>query len=95
MSSFEEIELGQIVISKSGRDKLRPLIVVEKLDGEYLRLVDGKVRRVSKPKLKKFRHVKATRTVSEEVKSKITSGKKLMDEEIRKVLEQYLSGTNS
>ncbi len=95
MSSFEELQIGQIVISKSGRDKHKPFIVVEKLDGEYVNLVDGRLRRVSKPKRKKVKHINATKNVSEEVRGKIKSGKKLLDEEIRKILERYLLGIDS
>ncbi len=95
MSSCDEISLGQIVISKSGRDKLRPFIVVEIIDDNYVRLADGKIRRISKPKLKKLKHINVTKTISDVANMKLSSGKKLLDEEIRKILENFKTGIDS
>ena len=51
-----EIELGMIVYSKSGRDKGRPFVVTG-IEGDYVYLVDGDMRKLAKPKRKKKIHL--------------------------------------
>ncbi len=52
-----DLSVGQIVKSKSGRDKGECFIVYEILDDEYVLLVDGKLRKLDKPKKKKVKHL--------------------------------------
>ncbi|MDO5714046.1 MAG: KOW domain-containing RNA-binding protein [Tissierellia bacterium] len=54
---------GQVVKSKAGRDKDRFFMVLEIKDESYLTLVDGDLRKLSKPKLKKIKHIMVTNTV--------------------------------
>ena len=54
-----EYQIGQVVYSKSGHDQGDALLVYS-VDGEYLYLVDGKRRRLEKPKRKKKKHVQPT-----------------------------------
>lgn len=68
------IEIGSIVRSQAGRDQGRLLAVIN-LDGDYAAIVDGKVRKLAKPKMKKLRHLGETGILLEP--SKITSDKKL------------------
>lgn len=68
------IEIGCIVRSTAGRDQGRFLVVLA-LEGEYAFLADGKVRRITKPKKKKQKHLEDVGQVVE--LSKITSDKKL------------------
>ena len=56
---------GQVVYSKSGRDKRRPFIVVDS-DEQYVYLVDGDLRKLEKPKKKKFMHVQIVNVVIED-----------------------------
>lgn len=51
---------GQLVISKSGRDKGRMFLVQAVIDEQFVHLVDGKLRRLDKPKRKKIIHLQAT-----------------------------------
>ena len=51
--------LGQIVFSKCGRDQGKPFIIVS-IEDEYVYLVDGDLRKVDNPKLKKKKHVQLT-----------------------------------
>ncbi len=80
--------IGQIVYSKSGRDKGEALIVVG-LEGEYLFLADGKRRRLEKPKKKKQIHVQRVNTVDEDIKNKIENGLYLTDSDIRSSLKKF------
>ncbi|NMB03442.1 MAG: RNA-binding protein [Tissierellia bacterium] len=51
---------GQLVISKSGRDKGRMFLIMSVPDPNYVTLVDGKLRPLEKPKRKKIIHLQAT-----------------------------------
>ena len=83
-----EYTVGQIVYSKNGHDKGKSFIVT-KIEGEYLILVDGKTRRVDKPKKKKAKHVQVTNYSDAEIKSKIECGVNLLDSDFVKVLKKY------
>lgn len=48
-----EIGLGSVVLSTAGRDKGRFFIVVEIVDGNYVRIADGEYRPQENAKLKK------------------------------------------
>jgi len=78
------IKTGQVVFSKSGRDKGKPFIVINTRD-EYLYLVDGKLRTLNNPKKKKIKHVQPTNHVCELQ----TDGRALQDADIRKQLVMF------
>ena len=50
--------LGSVVLSLSGRDKGRMLVVVGIIDDSYVYVADGRLRRVESPKRKKIKHIK-------------------------------------
>lgn len=52
-----ELEIGQIVKSKQGRDKGKVYIVIEILSGDYVLLADGDTRKINNPKKKKNKHL--------------------------------------
>ncbi|MBO5561912.1 MAG: RNA-binding protein [Firmicutes bacterium] len=79
---------GQVVFSKSGRDKALPFIVVD-CDDTYVYLVDGRLRRLEKPKKKKKIHVQITKNVDMTINRKLNDNEYLLDADIRKALETY------
>ncbi len=79
---------GQVVYSKSGRDKRRPFIIVD-FDEQYLYLVDGDLRKLEKPKKKKMMHVQIVNDVIDDIKQKLENGGYLNDADFRKVLREY------
>lgn len=79
---------GQVVYSKSGRDKRRPFIVVD-FDGQYVYLVDGDLRKLKKPKKKKIMHVQIVNDVIDCIKIKLERNEYLNDADFRKVLRAY------
>lgn len=85
----EDLEIGQIVKSKSGRDKGRLFIIYEIVDQEYVRLVDGDLRKLDNPKLKKVKHLTKYNTVVVEIKEKLDSDIELKDSHIRRMLSDY------
>jgi ribosomal protein L14E/L6E/L27E len=78
---------GGIVISRRGRDKGRPFVIVG-TDGNYLYLADGALRKLAKPKKKKFMHVQNTESISGEIAGMLTEGS-LLDADLRKVLLRF------
>ena len=85
---MKSIELGSVVFSKAGRDAGRFYIVTEIVSDDYVRICDGDVRRIDKPKLKKIKHLKAE-GVNEKIAAKLSEGKKVFDAEIRSNLRAY------
>ena len=73
---------GQVVISKCGRDKGLALVVIDNDHDNYVYLVDGRLRRLCKPKKKKVRHLQPTNYFVELE----YEGRGLQDADIRKSL---------
>jgi ribosomal protein L14E/L6E/L27E len=88
-----DLTIGQIVISKAGRDKGSAFVVAAlKLEGEgneYAFLVDGDKRPVTNPKKKKRRHLQHTLTIDKELAAAIKSGAHLKDADFRAVLKKF------
>lgn len=89
MDSNVGIEVGQVVKSKSGRDKGRVFLVYETLGDGYVTVVDGDVRRLDKPKKKKIKHLSLYNTVVPELKQKLDEGININNAYIRKLLEPF------
>ncbi len=83
-----DIDIGQVVKSIQGRDKGKFFIVIERIDNDYLLLVDGKIRKMDKPKKKKVKHLVKLNMQSEEVKDRVLNNKKMNNAFIRRELER-------
>ncbi|MDR0752246.1 MAG: KOW domain-containing RNA-binding protein [Christensenellaceae bacterium] len=83
------LEIGAIVFSKSGRDSGRYYVIVEIVDDQFVKIVDGKFRRLDKPKLKKIKHLKLTNDCLKKIADKIRANKKIFDAEINSALRNY------
>ena len=79
---------GQVVYSKSGHDKGLPFIVIS-VEGEYVYIVDGKRRRLEKPKRKKIKHIQKTNYVDEAIRTLILENGYMLDADIVKTLKKY------
>ena len=84
-----EFSLGQIVISKAGRDKGDVFIVYD-IDGEHLKLVNGKDRPLANPKKKKIKHVQPTKTVDAALYDLIISKQYMKDADFRTALKKFV-----
>ena len=85
-----EVCKGDIVQSQNGRDKGKPLFVLE-VDGGYLILIDGKSRRVEHPKRKKEKHCSFLARPDCRVSEKLRIGEKVNNSEIRRAVAAYLA----
>lgn len=83
-----EYSVGQIVYSKSGRDKGLAFIVVS-VEGDYLYLADGDLRKLEQPKRKKIKHVQGTNCINIELKEKLVTGSYIQNAQIHNALKEY------
>lgn len=83
-----EYQIGQVVYSKSGHDR-GDVQMIFSIEGDYLYLVDGKRRKLAKPKRKKKKHVQPTSFLEAEVAEKLQQKCYLPDAEIAKALKKY------
>ncbi|HOB64188.1 MAG: RNA-binding protein [Clostridiales bacterium] len=83
---MKSIEVGTIVYSIRGRDSGRFYIVVEVVDDKFIKIADGELRRIDKPKLKQIKHVKTDGSSIPKLAEKLKEGKKIFDAEIRSSL---------
>lgn len=82
-----DIEIGQVVRSKAGRDKGRYFIVVALEDEQYAFIADGVLRKVENPKKKKLKHLDITNDVAGEIREKILKNKRLFNADVEKALK--------
>lgn len=83
--------VGQIVISRAGRDAGRKFVVVRVIDDLYVEICDGDLRKVEKPKKKKIKHLNITDDMAEGLTEKLKSGDRITNAEIRKALVDFVS----
>ncbi len=84
---MENVEIGQVVISKAGRDKGRKFIILKIIDDKHVYISDGSLRKAEKPKKKKLMHLKSTNFISDTLREKIKSNESIGDFEIRNYLK--------
>ncbi len=80
--------IGDIVLSKMGRDSGRHYIVVS-TDENYVFICDGDYHKVAKPKKKKMKHVEATGSRSKYVAGKIAEEAKATNTELRRAIAEF------
>jgi len=82
-------QLGEIAISKSGRDKGKHYIVVGIEDNNYVNIADGDVRRVEHPKRKNIKHLRFTGDIIEELSIWLKDKKRVRNEDIKRFVKNY------
>ena len=83
-----EIDKSSLVVSKAGRDKGQLFYVID-TDEQYVYLVDGKSRKLEKPKRKKRKHVEQVPRTESRIAEKIRNGEKVLNSELRKELASF------
>ena len=83
-----DLDIGQIVKSKAGRDKGKFFVVFGKIDSKHVVIVDGSLRRVDNPKKKQIKHLAKTNITSDAIKAAILNKEKISNAFIRKELEK-------
>lgn len=80
--------IGMLAVSKAGRDKDNTYVIVGQ-EGEYVYLVDGRVRTVDRPKKKNRKHIQVIKKAQI---NKPEDGFK--DLEIKRTIKAYQEGAN-
>lgn len=87
MRETTNLSIGQVVISKSGRDKGRKFVIIEIIDHEYVYIVDGDLRKINNPKKKKVMHLQHTKIILEDIAVIVNKNEHLSDDSIRSTLD--------
>ncbi|MFA5758396.1 MAG: KOW domain-containing RNA-binding protein [Clostridia bacterium] len=84
---MNKIEIGNLVISKAGRD-CGELYMVYSIQGENIILVNGQAKKLNHPKIKNSKHVIVTNLLLSAIKEKIANKKKIFDSEIYSAIKK-------
>lgn len=88
METENNLKVGDIVLSKMGRDSGRHYVVMSVRDN-FVFICDGDVHKVDKPKKKKNKHVESTGSFSDYVTAKLSEGAKVTNTELRRVISEF------
>ena len=85
-------KIGEFAKSKAGHDKDKIYVIIN-IEGEYVYLVDGKIRLIANPKKKKdCRRGQEHGQHHEELFHKLQNGEMIRDEDIKRAIKLYNSG---
>jgi ribosomal protein L14E/L6E/L27E len=74
---LDEYRVGQVVVSKRGKDAGQPYVIVGFLGDDRLALADARKFGADCPKSKNPKHVRPTPHVIEEIAASVRAGKKI------------------
>ncbi len=86
METTMEWKKGMLAISKAGHDK-DTWYVVYNIEGNHVFLVDGKIRKIDRPKKKKMMHLQPVDRIPKLLEEKLQTGQIWTDEEIKRALK--------
>ncbi len=89
MNQTMDMKIGQVVRSKAGRDKGAFLAVYQIVDEQYVLLVDGDRRTLSRPKKKKVKHLARTNTVIPEMEEILEDPDERYNAFIKRTLKSF------
>ncbi len=84
----ENLSVGQLVKASCGRDQGKLFVIISIVDEDYVMIVDGKSRKLDKPKLKKIKHLNIHNFVIEKVKKLLLNGENITDSVIRAEIDK-------
>lgn len=80
------LAIGQIVVSRAGRDAGKRFVVVKVIDDSFVEISDGDLRKIEKPKRKRIKHLEGTDEKAEILAEKLKNSDRITNAEIRKTL---------
>lgn len=84
-----KLERFEVVKSTAGRDQGSIYLVSEIVDENYVLLIDGKTKPISKPKRKKIKHLESLGAVETQLITDFSDKSKTNDGVIKKILKKY------
>lgn len=94
MKNIGTFEVGDLVVSTKGRDEGTVYVIINKVDQNYVRLVDGNYKKFINPKLKKTKHIKLLNIKLEKIEAKIKENIKIFDSEIYSAIKKALENNS-
>jgi ribosomal protein L14E/L6E/L27E len=88
---LNDLNVGHVVISKSGRDKDRLFFIIEVINKDYVLIADGDYRKLDNAKLKKVKHLTKYKYASEDIRTKILNKEYINDAFLRYELDRLKS----
>ncbi len=88
---MHNLRIGQLVTSVAGRDAGKHYLVIGTDSDKYVWVVDGKYRKMEKPKRKNSKHLLGRKSVAEELAKKLHVGEKITNFQVRKVLSDLIA----
>ncbi|NLM96756.1 MAG: RNA-binding protein [Halanaerobiaceae bacterium] len=82
--------LGEIVISRAGRDSGKHYIVVNIESENYVMVADGEAKRIEHPKRKNVKHLIFTGDINDELAIWLENKKRIRNEDLKKILKDYV-----
>ncbi len=89
MQNTNQLEIAQYVRSKAGRDRDRIFLVLDIIDDNHVKIIDGDLRKLENPKKKKIKHLEKIKRVSERLKNALETNVKINNSFIRKEVENF------
>jgi ribosomal protein L14E/L6E/L27E len=92
METTSGLTVGQFVKSKAGRDQGRVFLILDIVDENFVLLVDGDLRKIDSPKLKKARHLMKFNQISADFKNALNAGIKPDDSMVKREIDKLMQG---
>ncbi len=89
--SFDGYRLGALVASSSGRDSGKLYIINDFLKNDYVLLVDGKIKKTSRPKRKNVKHLLPMGEIFDIINGSTIENR---DEKIANFIDTYIAYKN-
>lgn len=90
---MNEFKIGGYAVSTAGHDSGKCFVIFQ-MDGEYVYLVDGKIRTIDRPKKKKNIHVKMLDQCDPNLVDKVVTNT-VKNEEIKRAIKLLQYGNSS
>ena len=88
MDTTKGLAVGQYVKSKAGRDHDRIYLILDIVDDNFVLLVDGNLRKIDSPKLKKARHLVKINQISTAFSDALSAGIKPDDSMVKREIDK-------
>jgi ribosomal protein L14E/L6E/L27E len=88
LESTKGLAVGQFVKSKAGRDHDRLYLILDIIDDNFVLLVDGNLRKIDSPKLKKVRHLVKINQISTAFSEALEAGIKPDDSLVKREIDK-------
>lgn len=83
-------QLGEIVISKAGRDRGKYYIIIGIYNQNYVKIADGEFKKVEHPKRKNIKHLYSTGDTIRELAIWLENKKRIRNEDLKIFLKDYV-----